>query len=113
MDEIINFITDSNSRIIFFSASFFLTLWVWYCIWRTHANTPLKLLYSLFAAIPFIGSLLVLWIIYIPDSQPIDKRATMNHYGEGGKFIGFGDKQYTHSDFINSANNKLKKQKKS
>lgn len=111
MDEIINFITQSNSRIIFFSTSFFLTLWVWYLIWKKPTNVLLKLLYSCFAAIPFIGSLLVLWIIYMPDSQPRDKRATMNHYGEGGKFIGFGDKQYTHSDFIKSSDNKLKKQK--
>lgn len=112
MDDVINFITESNSRAIFFSLSFFLTLWIWYYIWRTPTNVLLKLLYSCFAAIPFIGSLLVLWIIYMPDSQPIDKRATMNHYGEGGKFIGFGDKQYTHSDFVNSSNNKPKNHKK-
>ena len=34
----------------------------------------------------------------MPNKQSIDKQATMNHYGEGGKFIGFGDNKYTFSD---------------
>jgi len=108
MDEIINFVIQNNYRIIFISVSFFLTLWIWYYIWHASTNVALKLLYAFFAAIPFIGPLLVLWIIHIPDSQPIDKRATMNHYGQGGKFISTGNKQHTHSDFVNDSKNKRK-----
>ncbi|MCP5079716.1 MAG: hypothetical protein GY951_16895 [Psychromonas sp.] len=102
MDLILNYITESTPRAVFFAFSFVFALYAWYYIYRSSDYVFLKVLGALIPLIPTIGPLLVLWIFNIPDKQHVSKRATMNHYGAGGKFFGFGSKRHTYSDVSDS-----------
>ena len=98
MDLILNYITESTPRAIFIAFSFLFALYAWLYIYRSNSHIFLKIIGSFMPLVPTLGPLLVLWVFNMPDKQSVDKQATMNHYGEGGKFIGFGDNKYTFSD---------------
>ena len=104
MDLIINCITESTPRAIFLGFSFLFALYAWYYIYRSGEHIFLKLIGSFMPLLPILGPLLVLWVFNIPNKQHFSKRATMNHYGVGGKFFGFGGKRHTYSDITDSEN---------
>ena len=105
MDLIINYITTNAPRAVFLAFSFLFALYAWHYIYRSSEHPFLKIIGSFIPLIPTVGPLLVLWIFNIPNKQDISKRATMNHYGIGGKFFGFGNKKHTYSDIPNDDTN--------
>ena len=102
MDLILNYINANIPRAIFIAFSILLALYAWRYIYRSNSHIFLKIIGSFMPFIPTLGPLLVLWVFNMPNKQPVDKQATMNHYGVGGKFIGFGDNKYTFSDVSNN-----------
>ena len=73
------------------------TVFVWRRIW--HAQWPLaaKITVGLLAAFPVLGPLMGLFVTSAPEPAPEHLRATMNHYGRGGRFIGFGSGRFNHN----------------
>ncbi len=84
-------------RWLLLAASFLLTLFVWFRLIRLKEHPALKVVIALLALIPVLGPLIGLWLTGMPDVQPRRFRATMNHWGIGGRFIGFGSGRFTYS----------------
>ena len=74
--------------------SFLATLYVWWRLFRFREYLVLKIPLAFVAIVPVIGPLVALWIIGMPERTHPKLRATMNHYGIGGRFIGFGSNRF-------------------
>jgi len=74
------------------------TLYLWRRLFRWEAPRFLKVVLAIVALFPVVGPMLTLWVIAMPDRAPESMRATMNHYGRGGRFIGFGSRQFRPDD---------------
>jgi hypothetical protein len=85
-------------RWVVLAISFAFTLLVWWRLLRFNEHPILKFLIGIVALIPVIGPLVGLWLVGMPDVQPRKFWATLNHYGRGGRFIGFGSGRFTHGD---------------
>jgi hypothetical protein len=78
--------------------SLVLTVLVWFRLFRLREHPILKVLIGIVALIPVIGPVVSLWLVGMPDKLPRKFRATMNHYGRGGRFIGHGSGRFMHGD---------------
>ena len=84
--------------IIVLMASLAATLYLWRRLVSWDVPRFLKVVLATVALVPVIGPILAFWVIVIPDRAPERLRATMNHYGRGGRFIGFGSRQFRPED---------------
>ena len=103
MEEFVSYITASTPRALFLLFSLIFAIYAWYYLARSTAHPALKILGSFIPLIPTIGPFLVLWIFSMPDKQHPDNRASMNHWGRGGRFIGNGSGRFTYTDSPDAA----------
>jgi len=83
-------------RWIVLAISLAFTFLVWFRLLRLNENPVLKFFIGVVALIPVVGPLVGLWLVGMPDIQPRKFWATLNHYGRGGRFIGFGSGRFSH-----------------
>jgi len=95
--------TAKNSRALVFSVSLILALVALVKLARAPTHLFLKIVSLPILLVPVIGPIIVVWIMTMPSKQPKDLRASMNHYGQGGRFIGNGSGKLTYSDFEDEA----------
>ncbi|MBX3678493.1 MAG: hypothetical protein KF853_15875 [Rhodocyclaceae bacterium] len=74
------------------------TMFVWWRLQTWQEHRALKIVLAVVALFPVIGPFLCIWILATPDRAHPRLRATMNHFGIGGRFIGFGSKAFGHDD---------------
>lgn len=79
-------------------ASLAATLFLWRRLVTWEAPRFLKGVLAIVALFPVVGPILTLWVIAMPDRLPERLRATMNHYGQGGRFSGFGSRRFGPDD---------------
>jgi hypothetical protein len=72
------------------------TVLVWARLAKQDVSGTEKVLTGLLAIIPIIGPLMGLFTTSAPPPAPENLRATMNHYGNGGRFIGGGSRQFNY-----------------
>src|SRR3712207_4849311 len=72
------------------------TIYVWTLLSKSEEHWLLRLFLAGFAVVPIFGPLLCVWIVGLPPRLPSHLRATMNHYGRGGRIIGFGSGRLIH-----------------
>ena len=96
-EKVAEFLSDPVALTIGIAAIIF-SLWAWVYIWRSSAHIIIKVAGSFIPLIPILGPVLVIFIFGMPDKQDKSLQATMNHYGRGGKFIGFGSNRYNYTD---------------
>ena len=87
-----------TTRWVVLAASSLLTLVVWFRLIRLEEHPALKVAIALVALIPVLGPLMGLWLTGMPNVQSRKFWATMNHWGRGGRFIGFGSGRFTYGD---------------
>ena len=90
--------SDETTRWLLLGASLAFTILVWFRLIGLKEHLGLKVLIAVVALIPVIGPIVGLWITGMPDVQPRKFWATMNHWGKGGRFIGFGSGRFTYGD---------------
>jgi len=73
-------------------ASWGISVYLALSLWRSVEPRWFKVVASLALAIPVFGPFLY-FFLKMPPKLPMDLRATMNHYGQGGRFSGFGGKR--------------------
>lgn len=83
---------------IVLAISLALTGFVWVALIRISEHWVLKIAIGVIAIIPVLGPLIGLWLVGMPSIKPRASWATMNHYGLGGRFIGFGSRRFSHPD---------------
>lgn len=74
---------------------------VWF-LWKSQEPLWFKIVGTLMAAIPFFGPFLYSFV-RMPPRAPAHLRATMNHHGRGGRFIGFGSNRFNYDPVVESA----------
>ena len=77
---------------------------VW-ALWKSGEPLWFKIVGTLVAAIPFFGPFLYSFV-RMPPKAPVHLRATMNHYGKGGRFIGFGSNRFNYDPVVAPADSK-------
>lgn len=70
------------------------TGFVWWRLWHAQWPWAAKLVVGVLTAFPVLGPLMGLFATSAPEPAPERMRATMNHYGRGGRFIGFGSGRF-------------------
>lgn len=103
--------TENTGRTLVLIVALLLAIVAWVKILRSDSPTILKLLALPIPLIPIVGAIIALWIFSMPSAQPKDLRASMNHYGNGGRFIGNGSGRFTYSDFGDEAPDRPVKQR--
>jgi len=68
-----------------------------------------KVFWSLVLCVPFLGVFLYLGFSSPPKPAPMHLRATMNHFGRGGKFTGNDSKRYNYDPLINECDDENNK----
>lgn len=74
-------------------ASWVFSVFLALSLWRSAEPRWFKVIASIALALPVFGPFLY-FFLEMPPKAPIELRATMNHYGQGGRFSGFGSKQF-------------------
>ena len=74
-------------------ASWVISAFLAWSLWKSEEPRWFKAIASVALAIPVFGPFLY-FFLEMPPKAPMQLRATMNHYGQGGRFIGFGSKQF-------------------
>ena len=103
IDSFISFASSSPSKLWFSIVAIVLFLISLWFIWITKEHLALKVILLVVSFIPIIGPILIFFVINIPNRAPKDLRASMNHWGSGGRFIGNGSGRFTYSDCENEA----------
>ncbi len=98
MEHFIDYATASTGRMVVLAAGLLLAVIAWWKLVRSDCPLILKILAFPIPLIPVIGAFIVLWTFSMPARQSKDLRAAMNHYGQGGRFIGNGSGEFTYSD---------------
>ena len=80
------------------------TVYLWTHIHKSTDPTWYKVLLALITIIPVVGVFIYLFAQGMPSKSPQHLRATMNHYGNGGRFTG-GDSQRFNYDPVEQINN--------
>jgi len=80
---------------------------VW-SLWKSKEPPWFKIVGTLTAAIPFFGPFLYAFV-QMPPNIPVNLRATMNHRGRGGRFIGFGSKQFNYDPIFDQAESEVQR----
>src|SRR5512139_2230020 len=78
---------------------------VW-SLWKSKESVWFKIVGTLTAAIPLFGPLLYAFV-QMPPKIPVHLRATMNHRGRGGRFIGGGSKQFNYDSVFDQTESKI------
>lgn len=86
------------TKIVVLTVSFIATIFVWQRLLRFNEHPALKVAIAVIAVFPILGPLMGLWIVGMPDMTAPHLRATMNHRGTGGRFIGFGSGRFSYDD---------------
>ena len=73
------------------------TMFVWWRIWKAQWPLAAKIIVGLLAVFPVLGPLMGLFVTSAPKPAPEHLKATMNHYGRGGRFIGFGSGRFNYN----------------
>jgi hypothetical protein len=83
-------------KFVVLGLSLLATVYVWWRLlhWKEHA--ALKVAIALLALFPVVGPLMCLWVVGMPEPADPALRATMNHRGRGGRFIGFGSGKFNY-----------------
>lgn len=98
METFITYATASTGRLALLIIAGILALLAWVKIAKSGMHIILKVLSAPIPLIPIFGPIIVFWIVHMPDRAPKDLRASMNHWGRGGRFIGGGSGRFTYSD---------------
>lgn len=80
---------------------------VW-SLWKSKEPVWFKIVGTLTAAIPFFGPFLYAFV-QMPPKIPVHLRATMNHPGRGGRFIGGGSKRFNYDPVFEQTESKQKR----
>ena len=73
-----------------------IALYLWTRIYKSNDPTWYKALLYLITLIPVFGIFTYLFAQGMPTKAPQHLRATMNHYGRGGRFIGNGSQRFNY-----------------
>jgi len=87
-----------------------ITVYLWTHIYKSTDPTWYKILLALIIIIPVVGIFIYFFAQGMPSKSPQHLRATMNHYGNGGRFIGGGSKRFNY-DPVEQANEKTPNKK--
>ena len=70
-----------------------------FSLWKSEESFWFKIVGSIAAALPVFGPFLY-HFIKMPPRLPTHLRATMNHHGRGGRFIGFGSERFNYDPVV-------------
>ena len=73
-----------------------IALYLWTRIYKSSDPSWYKVLLYLITIIPIFGILAYIFVQGMPSKAPQHLRATMNHYGQGGRFIGNGSRRFNY-----------------
>ncbi len=77
-------------------ASAVATIFAWIKIFRSKEHWILKITQFLIAIFPVFGPFCYFFLFNPPEKQPVHMRATLNHYGTGGRFSGGGTRRFNY-----------------
>ena len=72
------------------------TVFAWAKIIKSNEHWILKTIQFLIAMFPVLGPILYFTMFNPPKKQPVHMRATLNHYGTGGRFSGGGTRRFNY-----------------
>ncbi len=73
-----------------------ITVYLWSQIYKSTDPVWYKILLAIITIIPVVGVFMYFFAQGMPSKTPEHLRATMNHYGNGGRFIGGGSQRYNY-----------------
>ncbi len=74
-----------------------IALYLWTHIYKSCDPSWYKALLYLITIVPIFGIFAYLFAQGMPTKAPLHLRATMNHYGKGGRFINNGSQRFNYT----------------